>query len=411
MQQSLRILVADPDPTVAERLGPHLRRQGHRLSWVGDGNRALETSILQRPDVIVVDEACPFLSLPTFLGILRGNPRTASIPVIVQGTEASAGGENFLRKPVAPEAILGLLSRLTHGRGPAPTEGHLSHLSLVDLLQMFSLNRKSGRLLLRLPGEEVEFVLNEGRIHDARGPAVQGEKAIYRYLGRKEGTFEFRQGVAGEVPDRIGRTVDQLLLEAMRQGDELELVLAELPGGTARLSSAGIPAPSTAAEAEVARALASGPLSLDALLDSCKAFDLEIARVVLSWLEAGHLSWEEGEEGGRLPPGTAARFRGRASVLLWDVEPMEFPGVRPTREDAPFGLQGELWLDRNLVVELSRLPRGQEWLPLARLLLGGAVGILSRSDVPEELNGGLPVYRVEPGTEPTQALLGLLLAN
>lgn len=403
MQPSFRILVADPDPSVAERLGPHLRRQGHRVSWVADGNRALETSILQRPDVILVDEACPFLSLSTFLGILRGNPRTASIPVIVSGEEPPDGMENFLRKPVAADALLDLLARLPSRRDPAPTEGHLSHLSLVDLLQMFSLNRKSGRLLLRLPGEEVEFSLVDGRIHDARGPVVQGEKAIYRYLGRKEGTFEFRQEAVA-LPDRVGRSVDQLLLEAMRQGDELQLLLGELPAGATRLLLSGEVAAGSAVEAEVASALGEGPLSLDELFDRCPAFDLEIARVVLSWLEAGKIGKEE--PGGERPPSAvAARFRGKARVLLWDVETSEFPGLKPVREEVPFGLAGELWLDRNRVVELVRLPRGPGWEPLSAFLVGGATGILSRSELP---SCPVPVARVDAETPPIQALWELL---
>lgn len=408
MQQSLRILVADPDPTVAERLGPPLRREGHRLSWVGDGNRALETSILQRPDVILVDEACPYLSLPTFLGILRGNPRTAPIPVIVQGETAPEGVEFFVKRPVAPEALVAILPRLPLRRGPAPTEGQLSHLSLVDLLQMFSLNRKSGRLLLRFPGEEAEFWLKDGSVVDARGPVVRGEKAVVRYLARKDGTFQFHQGLDGEVPDRIGRTVDQLLLEAMRQGDELQLLLGELPPQATRLFVLDGAVPLSGILAEVASALASGPLSLDQLFDRCPAFDLEIARAVLDGLEAKILGWEEAEEGETLPPGTAARFRGRARILLWDVGAEEFVGMRPVPDAVDFGLQGELAVDRGLWVELVQLPAQVGWEPMARLLLSGAVGIVARSPLPEGLAGGLPVAVVGDGIQPRQALLGLL---
>ena len=61
-----------------------------------------------------------------------------------------------------------------------------------------------------------------------------GEKALWRLLTRREGQFAFVPGGGGggEAEDRIGRKVEELVLEGLRQADELARLLPSMPAAT-----------------------------------------------------------------------------------------------------------------------------------------------------------------------------------
>src|SRR5512136_3051451 len=105
MAQARKILIADPDPSTARALAPALRQRGYQVQGARDGSRALQVAILRFPDLVLFDERTPLLDARTFLRILRTNPRTERIPVVLTGESADpakvrAGA--WLRKPWDP---------------------------------------------------------------------------------------------------------------------------------------------------------------------------------------------------------------------------------------------------------------------------------------------------------------------
>ncbi|HYQ81312.1 MAG TPA: response regulator, partial [Anaeromyxobacteraceae bacterium] len=83
MAQARKILIVDPDPTMARQLAPALRQQGYQVHAARDGTRALQVAILRFPDLVLFDERTPLIDARTFLRILRTNPRTERIPVVL----------------------------------------------------------------------------------------------------------------------------------------------------------------------------------------------------------------------------------------------------------------------------------------------------------------------------------------
>jgi hypothetical protein len=132
----------------------------------------------------------------------------------------------------------------------------------------------------------------------ARVGAALGEKAFFRLLARQGGQFSFQAGsVPGSAPDAgpIARRLEELLLDGIRQADELARLEGALPPPEAVLSlaSPGAPIPRglQPVTEEVVRLL-EVPRSFAELLDLATAPDLEAARAVAALLDHGHATAE-----------------------------------------------------------------------------------------------------------------------
>ena len=416
MPQARKILIVDPDPTTARQLAPALRQRGYQVHGARDGTRALEVAILRFPDLVLFDERTPLLDARTFLRILRTNPRTERIPVVLTGESADPDTMRvgaFLRKPFNQDEVLARIeqvfrkveaARAVSGEG-RELEGNLAQIPLADLLQILAVNRKSGALSVEREGARGEIALAEGRVAEARVGAVSGEKAVYRLLGWREGQFAF---VPGPPPAdrRMDKKLDALLLEGLRQSDEAAVLLPALPGPGDDLELAVAPAEIPAGLHPVTEevvALLARPRSFAEVLDGAEASDLEVMRAVAALLEHGYARKRDRhpEPAGQatlLAPhelhALRARIaRGRASghqtagkVILAGGGPLSrraalarfatVPGFVPDPDgERFFGTVGRLDLGE-VRVDVCALPGDRSQRPLWRPFGAGAVGAL-----------------------------------
>lgn len=242
------ILIADPDRYVLKQLGNALHDRGYDVRAARDGSKALEKVILVHPDVVLIDGECPLIPPRKFVQIIRSNPTTEDIPIIVMGRgepdESVVLGyrEGFVRKPFNTDEIHSLLAATLRKMATAEEvreegreiEGNLSQISLVDLLQIFNINRKTGLLEVRSNGDKGHIYVYEGNVVHASVGKHRSEKSLFRLLQWRDGTFAF-------IPEKtttdlnIRRSTEVLLLEGARQSDELERLRGELPGAKVRL--------------------------------------------------------------------------------------------------------------------------------------------------------------------------------
>jgi CheY-like chemotaxis protein len=421
-----KILIVDPDPSVARSMAPALRQRGYQVHGARDGTRALQVAILRLPDLVLFDEATPLLDARTFLRILRTNPRTERIPVVITGE--SVDGERtrlgaYLRKPFQREEVLARIDQIFRkvetaravSSGSRELEGNLAQIPLVDLLQILAVNRKTGRLHVARGKERSEVALVEGRVVDARVGPVSGEKALFRMLSRREGQFAFHPGDEAVEP-RIHRKLDDLLLEGARQADEMARLVPALPGPDERVELAVPPGeipPGLHPVTEEVVSLLLEPRRLEDLLDAAQATDLEAGRAVAALLERGYARRSAGE-----PPEAAAFLgaqeihalrarigRGRAGVapavgkvVLVGGGPLSrraalarleaVPGFEAEAEGrAGFGTVGRVALGEGVACDLVLLPGEPSLRPLWRPFAQGAVGALVL--LPAEGIGGL----------------------
>lgn len=198
------ILIADPDVEEVRELKTALG-ESYEVFVARDGSKALELSILKYPDLILFCRRCPLISAPQFLKILRSNPRTEKIPLIILSEEpmpaTSTAGllEGILIKPLNVDEVRarvdGVMRRLDAAHRVVSEEGAVSgsldQISMADLLQIFTMNRRTGCLMLSdgPATASAEIFLHDGRLDDAVTGAVRGEKALFRLVGWGRGRF------------------------------------------------------------------------------------------------------------------------------------------------------------------------------------------------------------------------------
>ena len=97
--------------------------------------------------------------------------------------------------------------------------GHLSDLSLSELIEFFCNQRKSGRLKVLYPQGPGYFFLQTGSVVDARIGVLSGIEAVYYALTLPNAEFEFN--VDAEAHERtINQPWTHVVLEGLRRLDE-----------------------------------------------------------------------------------------------------------------------------------------------------------------------------------------------
>ena len=97
--------------------------------------------------------------------------------------------------------------------------GHLSDLSLSELIEFFCNQRKSGRLKVLYPKGAGYFYLQSGSVVDARIGVLHGIDAVYYALTLPNAEFEFSAD-AQSVHRTINQPWTQVVLEGLRRLDE-----------------------------------------------------------------------------------------------------------------------------------------------------------------------------------------------
>ena len=115
------VLVVDDAADTREMYGSYLGYRGFGVLTAPDGDAAVQTAMVQRPDVIVMDLAMPRLNGISAVHRLKQDARTRNIPVIIltgyafraiQQGALEAGADVFLTKPCLPEDLERYVRRL-----------------------------------------------------------------------------------------------------------------------------------------------------------------------------------------------------------------------------------------------------------------------------------------------------------
>lgn len=416
-----KVLIADPELEAVRPLSKALRQRGYQVAHAPDGSRALEVAVLRHPDAVLFDERCPLIEARSFVQILESNPRTADIPVLlttarVDPDRARLFKDGVLHKPFNVDEVLARVDQLCRRAEAArelkgdnrEIEGALAQLPLPDLMQILSMNRRTGRLALVHGNQRGEVSLREGRPVSARFGEVEGEKALFRLLSFQEGAFSFAPGAAaGRV--QIDRSMEDALLEGARQSDERARLWAELPPPATRVVQAPHQPPLVDPHPvtdEVDKLLVQ-PRRVQDLLDLAQAPDLEVLTALKALLEKGRVVVREGEDPAERPLLTAAEvhaLRGRilhgrpvrtatvAKVLLCcsgarggrlvlqGLPHLAAVASEPGCLQSGFGTLGRVEVSETLKVDLVLLPTADAARPLWKPFAAGAVGGLLLED-------------------------------
>ena len=448
----MRTLIADHDPARQKTLFEACSARGLVVECASHGAAALEMALERNPDVVICPIDLPVIDGGRLAEILRGNPRTkgASLIFLVHDDlDAPISMDPRDVSVVAPwhpedvlhqiDAIIERTTRFGEIRSDSEIEGKLSQISVLDLLQIFQMNRKTGTLRVSRSGGSIlgSIWLRAGQVIDASVPlpdgnGLTGEKALYRLLTWREGRFEFLPGDVTSQP-RIQKPMQALLLEGMRQKDEWDKLRRELPGDSTRLrllvQRDEIQSGDHPLTREVVDAVESYR-KLGEVVDHTTHPDYQVLCVISDLLSRGHLGVDELDE----PPdgGFAADDRGvfapaqvrriRESVASQRPRPgsvLKIVVVSPdsghlqalitalretadfvvdplsAREPGRFGAIGHFPLGEGLLLRLIALGSEPVWRPLWDVASWGSLGaiILPRGPFGTDLDATEAVFQ------------------
>ena len=126
-----QIMVSDDDPSILKLMAAILSKAGHKVTTCSSGQETIKRLGIQPdepaaelPDLLVLDIMMPKSDGYTVGTVIRGNPRTHKIPILVVSAlremsrlfTATVQVDGFLTKPFAPEDLIGSVGKILEKR-------------------------------------------------------------------------------------------------------------------------------------------------------------------------------------------------------------------------------------------------------------------------------------------------------
>lgn len=424
------VLLVEPDVDALGELASRLRPLGLTVALASEAGDLAERARSARVEVLLLSDA-----LPDLAGVLRAldtEPSLAALPRLVLTRRESAAPSEGL-ETLRHDDFEGIAQRVHSLQGRPPPaaslrddfRGELEQVSVIDLIQLLAMNRRTGVLALTTATGAGEVHLDDGEVVDACFRRLEAEKALLRLLAEQEGTFAFTS-TSGGAPRRIEAPTRALLMDGVRELDEVRRWRDSLGLSDDVLVTSVRPGPDDPeAEGATLRTLAV-PRTVDELLDEVTLSDHDALETLQRLLEDGRVR--------RLPRGAAraplapteqlpvlaavaARlappgFAGPARIVLagcprrlatvahtlrrvTDAQP---PSEAPPSLPIPHEL-GTLHLGESAELILVGLPTVEAYSPLWTLALAGSAALI-RLDDP-----------LGPVLEETSSVLGIPLLD
>ncbi len=284
------VLLVEPDVDALGELAEGLRTRGLEVLLADSIESALARVQSTRVTAMLVAEV--LLTDRDTEARLATDPILAKIPrwVLVGRSTTITDNSTWLPRH-DPETIARRLFTLPSRTPPVSTDrgdfrGDLQQVSVPDLLQLLSMNRRTGTLMIVAVTGQGEVRMTDGEIVDAVFRRVEGTKALYRLLGETEGSFSFVSGTPTPLR-RVTEPTSMLLLEGLRHTDEVRRLLTQLSATEDALQATR---PATATDDELEQKVLYAlevPKTAVELLDDLASSDLDILKTVDSLVTSG----------------------------------------------------------------------------------------------------------------------------
>jgi phosphate regulon transcriptional regulator PhoB len=135
-----KILIVDDEPDLVELVSYNLKKEGFKVSTASEGEDALEKIRKGTFDLIILDLMLPGIQGVELCRMLRNNPKTESIPIIMltaRGEESDkirgleTGADDYMTKPFSPKELLARVKALLRRAGEGPAKDKV--ISIGDL--------------------------------------------------------------------------------------------------------------------------------------------------------------------------------------------------------------------------------------------------------------------------------------
>jgi len=115
MSAPKKILVVDDEPDITDIVSYNLRKEGFDVSISSDGADALETIRRNKFDLLILDLMLPEISGIDLCKILRADPQTSSLPIIMLTAKTEeidkvlgleSGADDYITKPFSIRELI-----------------------------------------------------------------------------------------------------------------------------------------------------------------------------------------------------------------------------------------------------------------------------------------------------------------
>ena len=136
-----KILIIEDEEDVIELIRYNLAKEGYQVLSAVSGEKGLDIALESRPSLILLDLMLPGLDGLEICRILKKNPRTENIPIIMvtaKGGEADIvaglelGADDFIPKPFSPRVLLAR-TRAVLRRAAVKPSGEKETIDLGDI--------------------------------------------------------------------------------------------------------------------------------------------------------------------------------------------------------------------------------------------------------------------------------------
>jgi pSer/pThr/pTyr-binding forkhead associated (FHA) protein len=176
--------------------------------------------------------------------------------------------------------------------------GAIEEVPLPDLLQLFATSKKSGVLVIRTEDDVGRIYLRKGNIYHAvinDLDEVPATKSLYRMLTWQRGLFDLEPPDERQLPNEVDLSVQEMLMDGLRQLDEFERLRPELPdlNGRLQLTAPLIPPLRDLKPDELdVLQLAHNYGHVETVLNKSLATDLATITILLKLIKGGYLRTE-----------------------------------------------------------------------------------------------------------------------
>jgi len=246
----LRVLLIDSNVYFVKRVTEALEKEGFEVLHHPVASYALTMIEWTPPDVILCATELREMGAFEIAPMLRGDAKTAKIPLLALGNSADkgpleayrAGCDDYIDRRRNPAEIASHIRAFVRSsvHGFQPTQmlsmaetsltGNLAHLDLVGIVQMLDQARQSGVLHVNAGETDAVLFFETGQIHHAEFGKLTGDQAVIQLIQacQRTGTGVYKF-VAGTITNErtVHRRATDLLLDALREFDETNEHLAE----------------------------------------------------------------------------------------------------------------------------------------------------------------------------------------
>lgn len=214
------LFIVEDEPDIAELLSYNLAREGYEVTVAARGDQALAEIPRKKPGLVLLDLMLPGVGGLELCRLLKANPETAGIPVIMvtaKGEELDVvvglemGADDYIIKPFSMKVVLARVRAVLRRREKAP-------VAADELLRVHDITINPGRHEVLCGKMVVELTASEFR--------------LLHFLARRPGWVFTREqivdGVKGEDYAVTDRAVDVQMVSLRRKlgkrGDYIETV-------------------------------------------------------------------------------------------------------------------------------------------------------------------------------------------